>query len=47
MLPHIDDFLPLRNLANLEMVMKTLQKLNWQRRQERPYRAYTTREAAV
>jgi uncharacterized protein with von Willebrand factor type A (vWA) domain len=47
MLPHIDDFLPLRNLANLEMVMKTLQKLNWQRRQERPYRAYMTREAAV
>lgn len=29
MLPYIDDFLPLRNLANLEMIVKELQKLTW------------------
>jgi uncharacterized protein with von Willebrand factor type A (vWA) domain len=28
-LPHTDDFLPLRNLANLEMVILELQKLSW------------------
>lgn len=28
LLPNTDDFLPLRNLANLEMIMKALQQLN-------------------
>ncbi|MBZ0299316.1 MAG: VWA domain-containing protein [Anaerolineae bacterium] len=28
-LPYTDDFLPLRNLANLEVIVKELQKLNW------------------
>jgi uncharacterized protein len=28
MLPHIDDFLPIRNLANLEMIVKALENLN-------------------
>ena len=32
MLPYVDDFLPLRNLANLEMVIQALQKLNWERK---------------
>jgi hypothetical protein len=32
MLPYVDDFLPLRNLANLEMVIEALQKLNWERK---------------
>ncbi len=32
MLPCVDDFLPLRNLANLQMVIQELQKLNWERR---------------
>lgn len=31
MLPYTDDFLPLRNLANLEMIIHELQKLNWRR----------------
>jgi hypothetical protein len=29
MLPHVDEFLPLRNLANLEMIVEELQKLSW------------------
>ena len=28
MLPHVNDFLPIRNLANLEVIVQTLQKLN-------------------
>lgn len=28
MLPHIDDFLPIRNLANLEVIINALEKLN-------------------
>ena len=32
MLPHVHDFLPLQNLANLEMVLKALQDLSWVRR---------------
>ena len=31
LLPHVDDFLPLRNLANLEAIVKALQNLNRQR----------------
>lgn len=31
MLPYVDDFLPVRNLANLEMIVQELQKLNWRR----------------
>jgi hypothetical protein len=30
-LPYTDDFLPLRNLANLEMIIQELQKLGWRR----------------
>ena len=30
MLPHIDDFLPIRNLANLETIIKVLQSHIWQ-----------------
>lgn len=31
MLPYVDDFLPVRNLANLEMIVEQLEKLNWRR----------------
>lgn len=31
MLPYVDDFLPIRNLANLEAIVQELQKLNWRR----------------
>jgi len=31
LLPHVDDFLPVRNLANLEVIIKALQDLNHQR----------------
>ena len=35
MLPYVDDFLAVRNLANLDTVAKELQRVNW-RRPERP-----------
>ena len=31
MLPYVDDFLPIRNLANLEMIVRELRKLDWKR----------------
>jgi hypothetical protein len=31
MLPFVDDFLPVRNLANLETLARELQRVNWQR----------------
>jgi len=31
MLPYVDDFLPIRNMANLEMIVKALQQVNWRR----------------
>lgn len=31
MLPFVDDFLPVRNLANLEMLARELQRVDWQR----------------
>jgi uncharacterized protein with von Willebrand factor type A (vWA) domain len=31
MLPFVDDFLPVHNLASLEMIVNELQKLNWRR----------------
>ena len=31
MLPYVDDFLPVRNLANLESIVKELQTLHWRR----------------
>ena len=35
LLPFVDDFLPVRNLANLEMLVRELWKVNW-RRAEQP-----------
>jgi uncharacterized protein with von Willebrand factor type A (vWA) domain len=41
-LPHVDDFLPIRNLANLEVIIKALKGLN--RRTALPYqKKYATR----
>lgn len=31
MLPYVDDFLPVRNLANLEMIVRELRNLDWKR----------------
>jgi uncharacterized protein len=31
MLPHVDDFLPVRNLANLEAIARELQNVDWKR----------------
>ena len=31
MLPYVDDFLPVRNLANLEMIVRELRAVNWKR----------------
>ncbi len=31
MLPYVDDFLPVRNLANLEMIVRELRMVNWKR----------------
>lgn len=31
MLPYVDDFLPVRNLANLEMIMRELNRVDWKR----------------
>jgi uncharacterized protein len=46
LLPYVDDFLPLRNLSNLEMIIRELQKLNWRqsggRQQFRQY-SHTSR----
>ena len=30
MLPYVDDFLPMRNLANLEMIVRKLRTVDWQ-----------------
>lgn len=30
-LPYVDEFLPLRNLANLEMIMRELRRVDWKR----------------
>ncbi len=38
MLPFVDDFLPLRNLDNLEMVVKALQALTWRQGGRQPHR---------
>jgi len=31
LLPHVDDFLPVRNLANLEMIVRELRNVDWKR----------------
>lgn len=31
MLPYVDDFLPIRNLANLEMIVQALNRVDWRR----------------
>lgn len=43
LLPSIDDFLPLRNLANLEMIIKELQKINWEARSTPSHRQLVVR----
>lgn len=35
MLPFVDDFLPIRNLANLEMIVRALNAVHWERRGQR------------
>jgi uncharacterized protein len=40
MLPYVDNFLPLRNLRNLEMVIQALQKLEWRQSGRQPHRQY-------
>ncbi|MBC7813888.1 MAG: VWA domain-containing protein [Burkholderiales bacterium] len=32
MLPYVDDFLPVRNLANLDMIVRELRRVNWRRK---------------
>lgn len=44
MLPYADDFLPVRNLANLEMIVKELQKLNWKRPEKLAHAHYIAQE---
>ena len=39
LLPFVDDFLAVRNLANLESLARELQRVNW-RRPERPTHAH-------
>ncbi len=39
LLPYVDDFLPIRNLANLEMLVKELKRVDW-RRPERSAHAH-------
>lgn len=41
LLPHIDDFLPLRNLANLEMIVRALQQLNWRHTSRSVHQQYS------
>ncbi len=36
MLPYVDDFLPIRNLANLEMIVRALGAVHWGRRAPQP-----------
>ncbi len=40
LLPHVDDFLPLRNLANLEMIVRALQQLTWRHNARTVHRQY-------
>ena len=39
MLPYVDDFLPMRNLANLEMIVRKLRTVDWQRPPRGDYRS--------
>jgi uncharacterized protein with von Willebrand factor type A (vWA) domain len=34
LLPFVDDFLPVRNLANLETLVRELWKVNWRRAEQ-------------
>ncbi len=41
MLPYVDDFLPLRNLANLEMIIHQLQQVKWSNKHAPVRRQYS------
>jgi hypothetical protein len=43
MLPFVDDFLPVRNLTNLEALARELRRVDWQR-PERPAHVHLIQE---